>query len=353
MMTRLMLFAGLVALAAALFASGPSATAKSSYLKPYYTFKGNGFEIFTSRLWRAEGAGPAKELEKRDPGSTTSKDRSFRVWTPTCKPGQKVTFTRKIDLLGRPSSISASLDIGLAVANYEIFFNNTRVARNTTSLERADLRALRPGENDIDIVVKLQRTSTACTNFQEPPRRGIWFRLTGYFAADLRVGQPPKQSIYIDAKDGARQPFVILLQAKGTTVIPAGTFEVRIGGPGWCIERKPDNSCERYQFALITLAALSEGDIKCVNDEQYLQTSKCTFEDLEPGNPMKVAAGVRFTPDPASPDWVQESKTVSWHGRIENGGPGDSNNANNDNSMTLYFCRYGANDDSCKPKPAS
>jgi hypothetical protein len=329
------------------------AAARSSYLKPYYTYEGSGFEIFTNRQWRVEGAGPAKELEARDPGSTTSDDRSFRVWARTCKPGQRITLTRRIDLLGRPSSVTASLDMGLAVAHYDIFFNNNRVAHDSTSFDARNLRSLHQGANNIDLVVKLQQTPTACTNFQTPLRRGLWFRLSGSFAADLRVGQPKDPSVHLDAEDGARQPLVIRVQAKGTTVIPAGTFEVRIGGPGWCVDRKLDNSCAKYQFALVTLPAQTKGDIKCVNDEQYLQVSKCTFEDLEPGRPINVAAGVRFLPDPAHPDWVQESIGVSWSGRIANGGPADVNSENNDNSMTLYFCRYGVADDACKPKPAT
>ncbi len=330
-----------------------TSTAAPSDLPPYILNKGSGFAVYTNKHWRAEGIGAVKELEKRDPGTYGSKDRSFRIWTRTCKPGQKVTFTRNIELLGRPSSIRASVDMGLAMDYYDIFFNSRKVSHSSTSFDNRDLKQLHAGLNDIDLVVKLQKSPTACTNFQEPPRRGVWFDLDGSFSADLRVGKPQKPVEYKDAPEGANQVVIVAIVNLGSATIREGTFEISTGGPGWCVERKPDNTCVRYQFFMITLGPASTGDVTCVDDDVYHQTSKCTFKDLRPGHPYKVGVGIKFTPDSlGTPGWVEEYRTISWHGRIAPGGPSDPDSSNNDNSVRIVFCRYGATDTGCKPKPA-
>jgi hypothetical protein len=125
-------------------------------------------------------------------------------------------------------------------------------------------------------------------------------------------------------------------------------------GVGWCIKYEPDGTtCKRHQFAFVTLPANTQGDITCKNDEVTLSRANCTFEDLVPGHPIKLAAEVRFEPDPTTPDWVQESIGVYWSGRIAQDGPADSDSTNNYNSVNLYFCRYGVGDGACNPKPAS
>lgn len=336
---------------------GGTSLAKSDFLRPYYLFQGSQFAVYASKHWRVEGAGPAKELEAHDRGGYVSKDRSFRVWANACSPGQKLTFTRQIDLLGRPSSVDALWDMGLATAYYDVFFNSKKVAHGSTNaptFDAKDMHALRAGSNTIDVVIKLQSTRTACTNFQDPARRGVWFEIHGYFAADLRVGRFKEPDVYIDAPGGASQPMFMLIQALGSTVIPGGRYRISMTGVGWCIQYEPDGTtCKRHQFALVTLPTHTHGDITCKNDEVNLIHSDCTFEDLVPGEPIRLAAGVRFEPDPSSPDWVQETIGVYWSGWIDDGGPSDSDSSNNDNSVNLHFCRYGAGDNTCNPKPAS
>ena len=261
-------------------------------------------------------------------------------------------FTRSVDLLGRPSFATASFDSPLSVEYFEIFLGNTKVARDTTTIEKKDLRFLRDGLNDIDVVVKLKKTPDAChPPGVEPARRGIYFRLEGTFQADLRVGKPPKMDVYIEAGGRTAQPVGVGVTNLGPAIIPEGTVEIRAGGPGFCVEFRPDNSCVHSMFELHMLPALSKGDMTCT-EVTHLLIWTCAFKDLAPGEKVLVMAGLVFRPDPAAPEWVEEDAYMQWGGRIAVGGPGDPGSLNNDSGFRLVFCRYGAAEDACEPKPA-
>jgi hypothetical protein len=101
-------------------------------------------------------------------------------------------------------------------------------------------------------------------------------------------------------------------------VIPEGSFQVRLGGPGWCVDPKPDGGCGRSEFQM--LASTVAGGIQCTTDGFLIAT--CPFKNLAPGEQPSVTAITRFTPDPAQPGWTEESMGLSWSANVADGGPG-------------------------------
>lgn len=323
-------------------------------LPPYIRDKGIGFEAYTNRHWRAGVAQEVRELKREDAGSAGSKDPFFRIWIPNCAPGQKVVFTRTLDLLGPPSSVSAQAYAGLSVDFFEIWFNGKRAAHfgptQSPGLDAADARRLKHGKNEVRFVVKLTKVPTACTGFAAKADRGAWLKLSGYFAADLRVGVPKDPVAWRAADEtGGRAVVIPLAINNGRTAIPEGVLEIRLSGAGWCVQQNPDHTCKTYQYQLVFVSSLSE--LTCKDDDGVGLLARCTFHNLAPGERLKAVIGIRFLVDPSQPVWVDDSKLLSQRVYISPGGPGDTNTGNDYSQLTVHFCQYGVAGEACKAAP--
>jgi hypothetical protein len=320
---------------------------------PYYYNSGAGFEIYSSRAWHGvNGTAGVGEVGTNPNHTSRDPDRSFRIWTPSCKPGQKFSVARSVDLLGPPANVSFAFEATKSVASTGVFINGHPVAKSVgnnspEALKPPQLALFHPGLNELTVVVTLASTPTECTSDSSTPA-SVWFSISGGFASDLTVGAPnPGQtSQYFKADNGRSVVTHIHVTNEGRDLIPVATLSLQMGGPGFCVKPNADNSCDpgNTQFAMTSTESL--GGVHCTT--LRLTNVTCDLTNLKPGEKLFVTVVMRYRPDPADPGWTQEGNSINWNAQIAQGGPSDLDSSNNASSVTLVFCSSRATQEGCK-----
>lgn len=309
---------------------------------PYYFLKGLGFEIYSSRAWHGtSGTAGVREVAPYTNITPRDSDRSYSIWTPSCKPGQKFSVARSVDLLGKPSQVRFSFAMTMSVASTALLVNGKAAGKgignsSPPDLTPAKLALFREGMNTITVVVTLQNAKTACGS----GKPSVWFEISGSFASDLTVGapQPNAKVEYFKADGGKTVTTNIRVINMGPDLIPEASITIQMSGTGFCVKRKPDNSCDPgdTQFAMLGGSESFGGTIKCAVDRFLIAT--CPVDNLKPGETRIVTVIVRFQLDPTEPGWTEESTSLTWIARIADGGPSDTNTGNDSAQIGYVFC---------------
>src|SRR5204862_745734 len=162
-----------------------------------------------------------------DIGTQPGKDRSYRIWTAKCTPGEKFTVVRTLQFLGPPSDLTLRVAYGGNPASTEVLVNGRKLAswrRNVAppAIGRAQLQLFHEGQNEIEFVVKIESSAGACSG--PTGHKGVWFNLSGEYATDLGVGSSDKKVQYFKADKGRSVVVRIHLINAGPDLIPEGTF---------------------------------------------------------------------------------------------------------------------------------
>jgi hypothetical protein len=344
-LTRVIALLG--ALVAAATAVG--AAAHTETLPPYIRLKGIGFEIYSNRAWHGvNGTTGVREFGPR-PVRYGSKDRSYRIGTATCASGQKLSFARTVELLGPPSYVRFNVEVGASIASTAFFVNGRPASRalgtSLPDLKPGQLHLFRPGVDELELVITLASTPTPCKGFPHP---GFWFDIGGGFATDLGVGAPKasEKITYFKADEGRTVVTKIRVFNNGPDLIPETNFQVSSSGRGFCVDTKPDGSCDigDYQFTMLATNAL--GGISCTTDRFLIAT--CPIENLKPGETRIATVIVRFKTDPTTPGWAEESTGLTWTARAADGGPGELDYDNNQGQVSYVFCSQRSTSEGCR-----
>jgi hypothetical protein len=347
--------ARLVAIVCAALAVPSSVAATAApVLPPYFFQQGAGFEIHSNGAWHGvAGTVAVKEEGKYTNSTPRSSDDSYRIWAPTCTPGQKFSVARSVDLLGPPSSVSFSFAFTQYAASTAVLVNGKPAATSAGNNSPSDLKPpqlalFHEGMNELTVVVTMPSTKTACG--AGALRSSVWFQISGYFAADLTVGapKPGEQSVYFKADSGKTVTSNIRVINNGPDLIPEATVRIQMGGTGFCIKPKADGSCDPgdTQYTMIAGTEILGGGIRCTVDRFLIAT--CPVDNLKPGETRLVTAILRYRPDPAYPTWTEDDMPLSWNAQIAVGGPADSNSGNNAASVTYIFCSTRSTLAGCK-----
>jgi hypothetical protein len=332
-------------------ATAAGAAVRPDTLPPYIRLKGIAFEIYSNHAWHGvNGTTGVREVAPY-PVRYGSKDRSYRIGTSKCASGQKLSFARSVELLGPPSNVRLNFSAGASIASTALFVNGrpaTRAVGNGTppDLKPAQLHLFRPGINELELVITLASTPTPCKGWAHP---GFWFEISGGFATDLAVGAPKanEKITYFKADAGRSVVTNIRVINDGPDLIPEATFQVSSSGRGFCVDTKPDGSCDigDYQFTMLAGGSAFPG-VKCTTDRFLIGT--CPIEDLKPGETRIVNVIVRFKTDPTTPGWTEESTTLTWTARMADGGPGELDYDNNAAQVGYVFCSQRSTMERCK-----
>jgi hypothetical protein len=344
--------ARLVGIVCAWFAVVSSAGGAVAVQPPYYFNKGAGFEIYSNRDWHGVGGtAGVREVGEYSNHTPRDPDRSFRIWTPKCTPGQIFSVARSVDFLGPPSSVSFSFAPTMDVASTAVLVNGHPAAKSVgnnspSDLTSSQLALFHPGANELTVMLTLQKTPNVCTSGGVRP--SVWFEINGYFSADLTVGAPRQgqSTTYFKADGGRTVTTHIHLTNDGPDLIPDATVMVQMGGPGFCVKPNPDGSCDpgNSQFTMTGTELL--GGIKCTT--QRFLIAMCAVTNLKPNETRFVTVIMRYVPDPTDPSWTDESMSLTWTAKIADGGPADTNSSNDQASVTYVFCSTRSTMPGCK-----
>lgn len=337
---------------AAMVVLSSAGAAGAQAFPPYFFNKGAGFEIYSNRAWQGVGGtagvrevGPYTNHTPRDP------DPSYRIWTPSCTPGQKFSVARSVDLLGPPSSVSFNFAPTMYVASIAVLVNGKPAAESAGNNSPPDLTSTQlglfhPGINELTVVITLQKTPTVCTSGGVRP--SLWFEISGYFGTDLTVGapKPGETATYFKADNGRTVTTHIHVTNAGPDLVPDATVTVQMGGTGFCVKPNADGSCDpgNTEFAMTGTQLL--GGIKCAT-ERFLSAT-CPITNMKPGETLFVTVIMRYQPDPSYPSWTEEDMPLTWTASIAEGGPADTNSTNNQGQVSYVFCSKRSTLAGCK-----
>ena len=330
----------------AILAASATGLVSAAALPPYDYNDGQSFEIQSNRDWHGvAGTAGVREVAPYSRLSTSGTDRKYTIWTPSCKPGQKFSVARTVDMLGPPTQVDFSFEGTLGIASTVVFVNGKPLARSvgnnspSYTQDPAQMKLFREGSNELMVVVTLPTTPDPC-NFPGT-KPSLWFAISGDFGTDLSVGAPAttQKLEYFKADSGRTVTTHIHVTNNGPDEIPDATMTVSMGGRGFCTNENPDGSCMNdsdYQFTMVSTEML--GGIHCTTTGFAKAT--CPITNMKAGQTLFVTVIMRYQVDPAYPSWTEEDMPLSWQAQMDQGsyGPTDLNSANNSGSVGYVFC---------------
>ena len=211
-----------------------------------------------------------------------------QIWAKACPHGaQAVSFRRTIDIPGPPSAAQFQIQPAITGAipskvlrSYKLLINGKSAAKGgpfrshsnrVTKLDAADLKLLRNGPNHIEVRLERAELPKGMRRCNTKPRKnglGVFFLLTGEFAADMALADQPPPQYY-----KARSPFrgsVINFSLRNdgpSAILEGGVFVVTVSGAtNAVLMREPANppfaSCTKSGSIVFTceLTRLAPGD---------------------------------------------------------------------------------------------
>ena len=265
-----------------------------------------------------------------------------QIWAKSCPhDGQTVSFRRTIDIPGPASEAEFQIQPAITgsipskvLRSYKLLVNGNTAAKGgvfrthsnrLTKFDAADLAGLRNGPNLIEVRLRRGELPEGMRRCNTKPRKnglGVFFLLTGKFAADMALftDKPPDQ--YYKAQSPVRNVFLNLsVRNDGpSAILEDANFVVTVaGGSGAALIQKPNPP-----FASCT----PEGGVR----GPFIQFT-CLLTRMPPGEKGFLTVG--FQREFTSTDFTEQEVLVTW--RVHSSTP-DPDISDNTRQVKVIFC---------------